>query len=81
MSDNIEISVKYDPDNIDHVMTLKRYLKSTKMAIALWDIHQLYRNYKHANLTSDQWKIVDEYTEKINAILEEHGIDLDELIN
>lgn len=77
----IEISIKYNPENVEHLMTVARYLKATKMASALWDIRDLWRKYKHEPLTDEQWKIVDEYTERINDILSAGEINLDDLIN
>jgi hypothetical protein len=77
----IKISIEYNPNDPEHLRSMKRFLKASEMANALWDVRDLWRKYKHEDLTEDQWKIVDEYTDRIRDILIDRGIFLDDLLN
>ena len=55
---------------------IKRLAKSTDMALCLWEIvHNGWREFKHTDY--DYQKAWD----KINSILEQHNINVDDLID
>jgi hypothetical protein len=71
-----------DPDdNID----FKRAVKSTDMAMALWDILQLKKKLEHRfeaqnNTNNDVFDGLDAMAEGIVEILDRNGIIVDELL-
>ena len=77
-------TLKYDLSDPDDVMEHKRALKSLDMALALWDI---VHNTKKGLEWSMEGKEIDKYDalelvyEKIHEILNDHNINIDELLN
>jgi hypothetical protein len=75
--------IKFDLNDPDDVMAHMRAVKSTDMALALWDITH---NTKKGLEWSMEGKEIDKYEalelvyEKIYEILEEHNIKLDDII-
>lgn len=60
----------------DDPMEIKRLIKSKDMALCLWDIiHNSWREFKH---TDYDYKL---YLEKIGDLMDEHDINIDELID
>ena len=61
-----------------------RAIKSINMALALWDIQQHLRSvtkYAPDNISDETYKALQEVRDALNDILEDHSIDLDELLN
>jgi hypothetical protein len=77
-------NIKFDLNDPDDVMAHMRAVKSTDMALALWDITH---NTKKGLEWSMEGKEMDKYEalemvfDKIYEILEEHNIKMDDLIN
>jgi hypothetical protein len=74
------LSYIFDHDEPEDRQHMHRILKSTDMALALWEISQAIR-MKHRELTEEQSAIVDEIRTKFYEELESHGLCLDELIS
>lgn len=73
----------FDFDNPDDKMDFKRCVKSTDMAIVLFEIHYNLRRQIEAYFDGDS--ITESETDftvrLIKEIFEEHNINIDELIN
>lgn len=76
--------LKYDLNEHDDMMAHKRAVKSTDLAMAIWDI---VHNTKKGLEWSMEGKEMDKYDtlemvfDKIYEILGEHDINIDELID
>jgi len=75
--------IEYDLNDVDDVYAHKRAIKSLDMALALWTITH---NTKKGLEWSMEGKEMDKYDalemvyEKINEILLEHNIDLEDIM-
>jgi cell fate (sporulation/competence/biofilm development) regulator YmcA (YheA/YmcA/DUF963 family) len=75
--------IEYDLNNVDDVYAHKRAIKSLDMTLALWTITH---NTKKRLEWSMEGKEMDKYDalemvyEKINEILLEHNIDLEDIM-
>jgi len=75
--------IEYDLNDVDDMYAHKRAIKSLDMALALWDITH---NTKKRLEWSMEGKEMDKYDalemvyEKINEILLEHNIDLEDIM-
>ncbi|MEY4571844.1 MAG: hypothetical protein RLZ10_1055 [Bacteroidota bacterium] len=75
--------IKYDLNDVDDMYAHKRAIKSLDMALALWTITH---NTKKGLEWSMEGKEMDKYDalemvyEKINEILLEHNIDLEDIM-
>lgn len=61
-----------------------RAVKSTKLAIALWDMDQYLRaktKYAPDSMPEVVYKALQETRDKLHEIMSEHSIDLDELMS
>ena len=68
-------------DSVDETAHL-RAIKSTKLAIALWDMDQYLRGLiKYGELDDAIYKTLEETRDKLREIMSENSIDLDELLN
>lgn len=76
--------LEYDLDDVEDKLAHKRAIKSTDMALALWEISY---NAKKSLEWSFEGKDIDKYDaleivfDKIFDILEEHNINLGEIID
>jgi hypothetical protein len=69
-------------DSADEVAYI-RAVKSTKLAISLWDIDQYLRGQiKHApdSMPKEVYDALQETRDKLHEIMSDHSIDLDELL-
>lgn len=73
--------LQFNGDNPEHKREVNRYIRSLDMALALSDIQQIYRDYKHISLSTEAQDVLEHYIDRINSILEERGIVLDDIIN
>lgn len=73
--------------NLDDSADMEAYLravKSTKLALVIWDMDQYLRGeIKHApdSMSDEVYKTLQETRDKLREIMSEHSIDLDELIS
>ena len=61
-----------------------RAIKSTKLAIALWEMDQYLRSqtkYAPDSMSDEVYKTLQETRDKLREIMSEHSIDLDELMS
>lgn len=69
-------------DSADEVAYI-RAVKSTKLAVALWDMDQYLRSQtKHApdSMSPEVYDALLETRDKLHEIMSDHSIDLDELL-
>ena len=68
--------LEYDLTNADDEMPMKRAMKSTDMAMFIWELkHNFWRKWKHDDTNFN----LDTYRESLGELLEEHNINIDEL--
>lgn len=68
--------LEYDLTNADDEMAMKRAMKSTDMAMFIWELkHNFWRKWKHDDTNFN----LDTYRESLGELLEEHNIIIDEL--
>lgn len=76
--------LKYDLDNPDDVVAHKRAVKSFDVAMALWEITYNTKKGLEWSLEGkdiDKYEVLELVFEKINQILDDHNIIIDELVN
>lgn len=74
--------LNFDFDNVDDMQFHKRCIKSTDMAILLWDIKYNLTRKIISNLENNTEKCYEEaMIEELNTLFEENNIIIDELIN
>jgi hypothetical protein len=69
--------LEFNLDDNDERMAHLRAIKSTSMAVALWDIDQLLRN----KTKNEDNEIIENLREEIVDILNDYNINLDELLS
>jgi len=68
--------LEYDLTNADDEMAMKRAMKSTDMAMFIWELkHNFWRKWKHDDTNFN----LDTYRESLGELLEDHNINIDEL--
>lgn len=75
--------IEFNLSESDDALDYKRVNKSLDMALALWEIAYNTRKKIHYQLDAnvyDKYNAVDLVFEKISEILNEHNINLDEII-
>jgi hypothetical protein len=76
----LEFNLDEQDDQIAHM----RALKSTDLALSLWDMDEYLRGQiKHApdSMSSEVHGALQEVRDKLREIMSDHSIDLDELIH
>ena len=69
--------LEFDLDNADDEMALKRAIKSTDMACFIFELkHNFWRKYKHDESDFN----VENYREALGRLLEEHNINVEDLL-
>ena len=70
--------IKYNLDNNDDEMAMKRAMKSTDMASFIWELqHNFWRKWKHDETDFN----LDTNRESLSDLLDAHNINIDELID
>jgi len=82
----MKAKLTFDLDNPDDVTKHLRAVKSLDLAIAIFDIIQLKKKLERRfenqdNTNNDVFDGIQEYANEIGNILEEHSIDIDELLD
>jgi hypothetical protein len=82
----MKAKLTFDLDNPDDVTKHLRAVKSLDLAIAIFDIIQLKKKLERRfenqdNTNNDVFDGIEEYSREIGNILEEHSIDIDELLD
>lgn len=81
-------TLEYDLNDYDDKMAHKRAVKSTDLALALWEIQINLRKRLERELESKEFKnedvdvydVIDICMEKIIGTITDHNIDIDDLI-
>lgn len=77
-------TLEFDLNDFDDRMAHLRAVKSLDMALALWEItHNTKKGllYSLEDKNLSDWEVVDMVFKKIYEILDENGINTEELIN
>lgn len=74
------VQMVFDREDPSAMMDLKRMLKSTDLALALLDIERIVRAACKSSHTDVVFNIYDKMRAEYYAILDDHGINLDELL-
>ena len=80
----MKAKLTFDLTDLDDRMEHERCVKSTDMALALWDIvnntkKRLENSFENKEI--DKYEALDLVFEKIYEIYEDHGIQVDDLIS
>ena len=74
----MKATIEYDLSAADDVMAMKQSMKSSDMAIFIWELkHNFWRKWKH----DDSEFNLETYKEALNELLDEYNINPDELIS
>ena len=80
----MKAQLHFDLENLDDEMEIKRCLKSTEMALVLWElVHNSKKSleWKMESDTINRYDALDMVFERIIELLEEYDINIDKLIN
>ena len=82
----MKAKLTFDLDNPDDVTKHLRAVKSLDLAIAIFDIIQLKKKLERRfenqdNTNNDVFDGIEEYSREIGNILDEHSIDINELLD
>lgn len=75
--------VIFDLNDSDDVMSHRRFLQSTDMALALWDIkNNLRSKLKHPpeGITDGEYELIEKIQTEFFEILENYDLNIDRLI-
>lgn len=75
--------LEFDLNELDDVAAHKRAVKALDMAIVLWDMDQYLRSQikYNDNLTSEAYDVFEKTREQLREFMNQHNVDLDELLN
>lgn len=73
-------ALEFDLGDYEQEMAFKRAVQSTNLALALWDISHIPREYEKSTTGLDADATDDFYRERIFGVFEKYGINLDDLI-
>jgi len=75
--------LEFDLNELDDVTAHKRAVKALDMAIVLWDMDQYLRSQikYNDNLTSEAHDVFEKTREQLREFMNQHNVDLDELLN
>ena len=78
----MKATLEFNLDEQDDQMAHLRALKAINMALALWDMQQYFRGkLKHGELDDIAYNALSNAKDTLYEIMNDHSIDLDELIN
>jgi hypothetical protein len=75
--------LEFDLNEPDDVQAHKRAVKALDMAMALWDMDEYLRQQLKYNdkITGEVYDALDKAREQLRGFMNEHNVDLDELIS
>jgi len=77
-----EVTITLDLNDPENEKILKRYLKSTDMALVIWEInHNLRKRCMEVTDDMEKDEAIDFTFDKIDDLLYEHGVVIDDLID
>ena len=85
----MKAELKYDLENIEDEMALKRAIKSKDLCLVIFEIEnriekqiESQNDYAPDSVESDAYnRCIDLFFKEINSILTKHDINIDDLIN
>jgi hypothetical protein len=78
-----KVKVIFDLNDPDDIMTHRRFMQSTDMALALWSFkNSLWRMLKHVpdTMSDDEYKAIQNIQKEFLEVLEEYNLNLDKLV-
>ena len=75
--------LEFDLNEVEDVTAHKRAVKALDMAMALWDMDQYLRQQLKYNdkITGEVYDALDKAREQLRDFMNNHNVDLDELIS
>jgi hypothetical protein len=77
--------LEFDLNDLDDTLAYKRCVKATDMALALFEIQVNLRKQCEAKLDSgiitDPYQVLEMIMDEVNNTINDHHIDVDDLIN
>jgi hypothetical protein len=75
--------LEFDLNEVEDVTAHKRAVKAIDMAMALWDMDQYLRQQLKYNdkITGEVYDALDKAREQLREFMNQHNVDLDELLN
>jgi hypothetical protein len=75
--------LEFDLNEVEDVTAHKRAVKAIDMAMALWDMDQYLRQQLKYNdkITGEVYDALDKAREQLRDFMNNHNVDLDELLN
>lgn len=71
--------IKFNLDDPEDEIKYKRVNKSLDMALFIWDLSNLKRNYKNRDMTDAEGILFDDIFNDIGDLFEKYDINIDEL--
>jgi hypothetical protein len=78
-----KVKIIFDLNDPDDIMTHRRFMQSTDMALALWGFkNSLWRMLKHVpdTMSDDEYKAIQNIQKEFLEVLEEYNLNLDKLV-
>ena len=78
-----KVKIIFDLNDPDDIMTHRRFMQSTDMALALWGFkNKLWRMLKHVpdTMSDDEYKAIQNIQKEFFEVLEEYNLNLDKLV-
>ena len=78
-----KVKVIFDLNDPDDVMSHRRFMLSTDMALAMWEFkNKLWRMLKHVpdDMPDEEYKAIQNIQKEFLEILEEYNLNLDNLV-
>ena len=73
-------TLEFDLGDYEQERAFKRAVQSTNLALALWDVSRIPREYEKSTTGLNADETDDFYRERIFKVFEEYGIDLEDLM-
>jgi hypothetical protein len=78
-----KVKVIFDLNDPDDIMTHRRFMQSTDMALAMWEFkNSLWRKLKHVpdDMPDEEYKAIQSIQKEFFEILDEYHLNLDKLV-
>ena len=78
-----KVKVIFDLNDPDDVMSHRRFMQSTDMALAMWEFkNKLWRMLKHVpdDMPDNEYKAIQNIQKDFLEVLEEYNLNLDKLV-
>lgn len=78
-----KVKVIFDLNDPDDIMSHRRFMQSTDMALAMWEFkNKLWRMLKHVpdDMPDNEYKAIQNIQKDFLEVLEEYNLNLDKLV-